>query len=81
MVWIEEANELVTVLALAAVGLATSLGNLLRLATVGSAGVAARSLADRALGTIMATESAPQVVVGYNDFHAVRVVVGAVGVV
>ena len=67
-------------IALAAVGLTTtSLGNLLRLAPVGSAGMAAWSLADGALGAIVSAEPASEIVVGYNDVGAVRV--GAVGVV
>ena len=46
MIWIQEAGELALALAFAAVGLKTSLGDFLRLAPVGSAGVAALSLAD-----------------------------------
>ena len=62
-------------LALAAIGLvATSLGNLLRLGPVGSAGVAAWSLADGALGAIVSAEPAPEIIVGYNDIGTVRVV-------
>lgn len=67
-------------LALAAVGPATAvLGNLLRLAPVGNAGVAARSLADRALGAAVSAEPASEVVVEYNHICAGRVVVGGVG--
>jgi hypothetical protein len=82
VIWIEEANELSLVLALATVGLTTTgLGDFLRLAPVGNAGVAARSLADRAFGAVVSAESAPKVVIGYNDVWAGRVVVGNVGVV
>ena len=66
-------------LALAAVGLATSLGNLLRLAAVGGAGMAVRSLADRTLGAVVATESAPRVVVRCSDGWTVEI--GVWGVV
>ena len=80
MVWIEDPDELALVLAFAAVGLATtSLENLLRLAPVGSAGMAARSLADRALGAIVPAEPASEIVVGCNGVGAVGV--GVFGVV
>lgn len=84
MVWIEESDELAPVFAFAAIGLAaTRLGNPLRLAPVGSAGVAAWSLADGALGAIVSAEPAPEIIVGHNDVGTVRVVLvgGTVGVV
>jgi hypothetical protein len=82
VIWVEEADELALVLALATVGLATtSFGDFLRLAPVGGAGVAARSLADRAFGALVTAEPAPEVVVRYRNVWAGRVVVGGIGVV
>jgi len=74
VIWIEKAGGLVCRLAFAAVGLAASLGNFLRLASVGSAGMATRSLAGRAFGAVVSALPAPQIVVGDT-------IVGVVGVV
>jgi hypothetical protein len=64
VVRIEEARGLVCRLEFAAVSPAASLGNFVRLASVGGAGMATRSLAGRAFGAVVPAPPAPQIVVG-----------------